>query len=132
MLSVWWRSHRNISFTLEQLPETKEVHVVAACGEVKELLLLMEAGHNDDSPDKPHSPEPTITAVDGTREFSFRPSEEAKAEVRYATGLGKYLYHPSKAFLKAGAFRLAAERFGLMKLAPSTHLYTHSPARSPV
>jgi len=56
--------------------------------------------------------------------FGFLPSEEPVAEVRYATSIGKYLFQPSKAVLKAGAFRLLAERFHLEKLAPSTHLYT--------
>ena len=106
----------DISRTLAQLPETKELHVVEASGEVKELLLLMEA---------PAAPaEPVIHAYDGTDTFVFTPSEETAAEVRYASEVGRFLFQASKAVRKAGAFRLVSERFNLAKLAPSTHLYT--------
>ena len=108
----------DISRTLEQFPETRQLHVVAVAGEVKELLLLLEASH----------PEPLIVAHDihggGAHHFEFHPQQEPAAEVRYAGKMGKYLFQPSKAILKAGAFRLLSERFGLEKLAPSTHLYT--------
>ena len=50
--------------------------------------------------------------------------EEPAAEVRYADRIGNYLFQPAKAIRKAGAFRLLSARFGVAKLAPSTHLYT--------
>ena len=34
-----------------------------------------------------------------------------------------YIYEPSAAILKAGAFRLIGARYGLLKLDPNTHLY---------
>ena len=105
----------DISRTLQQIPEIRELHVVAAEGQVKELLLLMEAGP---------AAAPRIVAADGPHRFSFRPDEEPAAAVRYAGSIGTHLFQPSKALLKAGAFRLVSERFGLDKLAPSTHLYT--------
>lgn len=51
--------------------------------------------------------------------------EEREAEVRYAAEVrpGDVLLEPSPALLKAGAFRLPCARWGLLKLAPSTHLY---------
>lgn len=108
----------DISRTLEQLPEIREVHVVAVGGEVKELLLLLEPA--DGRP----RPEPLIVAAEGALRFAFAPAEEAAATVRYADRIGRYLYQPSKALRKAGAFRLLSQRFGLAKLAPATHLYT--------
>ena len=36
---------------------------------------------------------------------------------------GKWLYEPSAAILKAGAYKLIAQRFGLHKLDVNTHLY---------
>lgn len=109
----------DISRTLSQLPETRELHVVAVAGEVKELFLMMENGP---------ATEPLIVAHDilheGAHHFEFHPSEEPEAEVRYAGQIGKYLLQPSKALLKAGAFRLLSQRYKLEKLAPSTHLYT--------
>ena len=66
--------------------------------------------------------------------IGFRLSEEREAEVRYAAELrpGDLLLEPCAALLKAGAFRLPCSRWGLLKLAPSTHLYTgHIPEAAP-
>ncbi|MBR6868506.1 MAG: SAM-dependent methyltransferase [Bacteroidales bacterium] len=109
----------DITRTLSQIPEIRELHVVAAAGEVKEILLLMEP-----LPESGQQAAPKIVAVDGSIRFEFTPDEEPAAEVRYADNVGRYLFQPSKALRKAGAFRLLSERFGLAKLAPSTHLYT--------
>ena len=105
----------DISRTLAQVPETCELHVVAAGGEVKELLLLLAPGG---------AAQPRIVATDGAFRFAFTPAEEAAAEVRFADAVGPYLLQPAKALRKAGAFRLLSARFGIAKLAPSTHLYT--------
>ncbi|MCR5744537.1 MAG: SAM-dependent methyltransferase [Bacteroidales bacterium] len=109
----------DITRTLSQIPEIRELHVVAAAGEVKEILLLMEP-----LPESGQQAAPKIVAVDGGIRFEFTPDEEPAAEVRYANSVGRYLFQPSKALRKAGAFRLLSARFGLAKLAPSTHLYT--------
>ena len=55
----------------------------------------------------------------------FRLSEEREPEVQYAAEVraGDVLLEPCAALLKAGAFRLPCARWGLLKLAPSTHLY---------
>ena len=55
----------------------------------------------------------------------FRQQEEREAEVRYAAEVrpGDTLLEPCPALLKAGAFRLPCCRWGLLKLAQSTHLY---------
>jgi len=109
----------DISRTISQLPEIRELHVVAWGGEVKEILLLMEP-----RPESGSLPAPIIVAADGISRFAFRQEEEQNAEVRYADTVGRYLFQPSKALRKAGAFRLLSARFNLDKLAPSTHLYT--------
>lgn len=109
----------DIARTLQQIPEVRELHVLAVRGEVKELLLLLEA-----APGGRHGSEPLIVAADGPHRLAFLPAEEPAAEVRYAGAVGRYLFQPAKAVLKAGAFRLLSARFGVAKLAPSTHLYT--------
>ena len=60
----------DISRTLAQFPEARELHVVATSGEVKELLLLLEPGSDV---------EPLIVAHDAPHHFEFRPSEEPQA-----------------------------------------------------
>jgi len=63
----------------------------------------------------------------------FRLSEEREAEVRFAAEVrpGDTLLEPCPALLKAGAFRLPCARWGLRKLAPSTHLYLSPGAKTP-
>jgi hypothetical protein len=111
----------------------REVHVVAAGGECKELLVWMDRQWDGDY---------TIHAVELHKDcepgiFSFAPAEEKICSVVAGKipGLGSeglphgpgestlYLFEPGKALMKAGAFNLVAERFGLSKLGKSTHYY---------
>ncbi|GIV37043.1 MAG: hypothetical protein KatS3mg032_1422 [Cyclobacteriaceae bacterium] len=112
----------DISEGLRQLPQTTEVHVVAVNNEVKELLFLATPFLSQQPVIK------TVNFQNGNRmEFAFTFAEEQQAEVQYAAPL-TWLYEPNLAIMKAGAFKLAAGRFGLLKLHPNTHLYTsHSP-----
>ncbi len=97
------------------LAAVSEVHIVADRGEVKELLLLATS----DAPQQPR-----IFCADGGMSFSFMLDEEAAAEPLQATAVGKYLYEPHAALLKAGAFKLPTARFSVQKLHPNSHLYT--------
>lgn len=56
--------------------------------------------------------------------FRFTMEEEQEVPVTYATRPLRYLYEPSAAILKAGAFRSVAARFGVKKLHRHSHLYT--------
>ena len=128
----------DITMVCDRLGRTcREVHVVAAGGECKELLVWM---------DKEWDGEYMIHAVelhkDGeTGVFSFAPAEEKACSVvagwipsmgTYDEGRSSgsedrlYLFEPGKALMKAGAFNLVADRFGLSKLGKSTHYYIFS------
>ncbi|MBR4433695.1 MAG: SAM-dependent methyltransferase, partial [Bacteroidaceae bacterium] len=116
----------DISLALRQLRSVQEVHVVAVQNECKELLLICGS-----------SPvEPTIHAVnlraDGSIEsnFAFTSEEEQACTPAYTNRVGRWLYEPNVALLKAGCFRLPTVRYGLMKLHPNSQLYT-SDARCP-
>ncbi len=103
-------------------PALREIHVVESEGEVKELLCLLCR----QSDFRTTSEEPKIVVVrlqGGT--FSFFHPEEREADAVYADGVqaGDMLLEPCPALLKAGAFKLPCARWGLHKLAPSTHLY---------
>ena len=112
----------DLTQAVKALPQAKwDIHVVAIKNEVKEVLLV---SHPHES-----AGEPTITAVDlDKREQAFVFSRGEETEARSAlidrpmeTEL--FLYEPNAAILKAGAYKLAGERFGLLKLDVNTHLY---------
>ena len=97
----------------------REVHVVAAGGECKELLVWM---------DREWDGEYMIHAVElhkdgGPGVFTFTVSEEKNASKAYTDGT-TFLFEPGKSLMKAGAFNLISERFKISKLGISTHYYT--------
>ncbi len=55
--------------------------------------------------------------------FTFDFESEEKAKIEYAKP-SNFIYEPNAAIMKAGAFRSVAERFGISKVAPNSHLYT--------
>jgi len=95
---------------------TWDIHVVAIKNEVKELLLLSGGSGQ-------------ITAIDLAQKdqaFVFTKEEESAARPEYSEYSeysDKFLYEPNAAILKAGAYKLIAQRFGLSKLDVNTHLY---------
>ena len=115
----------DISMVCDRLGHTcREVHVVAAGGECKELLIWMD--REWDSEYSVHAVElPGDYPSSGPAEFSFRPSEEKAAAAGISDILGQaYLFEPGKALMKAGAYNLISQRYGLSKLGRSTHYYT--------
>ena len=115
----------DISMACERLgPCCREVHVVAAGGECKELLIWL---------DREWAGEYSVHAIElpdaypdcGPHSFSFVPSEERKEAFISSEGESRfrYLFEPGKALMKAGAFNLVSTRFGMPKLGRSTHYY---------
>ena len=97
----------------------REVHVVAAGGECKELLVWMDREWDD---------EYMIHAVELHKDseagvFSFNMAEEKNA-VKLCNNGNIFLFEPGKSLMKAGAFNLVSERFEISKLGISTHYYT--------
>lgn len=110
----------DISQAWSELTEVQKITVVSVKNEVKELLLFWE---------KEKSGQPKqINVVDLGSEnprFSFDPKEEENAVATFGEA-EKYLFEPLSGILKAGAFNLFAQRFGLKKLDKNSHLYTGS------
>jgi len=111
----------DISLALKQLPETTQIHVVSVDGECKELLFLLAA--------ESALPEPRIICVNlrsnaSTQSFEFTKSQEQSSLCRLADAPMKFLYEPNASLLKAGAFSILTQAFGLYKLHPNSHLYT--------
>ena len=90
-----------------------DIYVVAIKNEVKELLLLSGGSGK-------------ITAIDLDKKdqsFTFTREEESDCPFNFHLSPFSFLYEPSSAILKAGAYKLIAERFHLLKLDVNTHLY---------
>lgn len=111
----------DITQALHSLSGKWDVHIVAVKNEVKEVLLLSHAQANW-----------LVHAINlpTSKPFSFSRQEEQEAQcycfspVQQAlTEPNNYLYEPNAAIIKAGAFKLVAERYNLCKMAPNTHLY---------
>ena len=113
------------------LPLAFDVHVVAVKNEVKEVLVL---GRKTGS--VPERQKTEITAIDLSKPeqaFRFTKAEEMECPSSFPylqiVPLGRelspftFLYEPNAAIMKAGAFKLVGQRFGLRKLDVNTHLY---------
>ena len=106
-----------------------DIYVVAVKNEVKEVLLLSKCAkpiNNKMVNDKMVN---VITAIDLSepeKAFVFTREEEREAACQMVHGTcpnGTFLFEPNAAILKAGAYKLIAERFHLRKLDVNTHLY---------
>ena len=106
----------DIAMVCNRLGCVREVHVVESAGECKELLCILEKGFCGEA---------RTILESGQERLEFLPSEERDAGCAYPESGKEYgwLFVPGSAAMKAGAFKLMASRFGMAKLAPSTHLY---------
>jgi len=109
----------DLSEAVRLLGDVREIHVVSIGGDCREVLFLL---------DLTAPARPAVRCVeldqDGTV-YAFDFDLQAEGSARCEMGPPqRYLYDPGPAIRKAGAFRTVAERFGLNKLAPNTHLYT--------
>ena len=94
----------------------REIHVVASGGECKELLVWM---------DREWKGEYGVTCREdgGSLLFSSEEIRSSKAVLPEAVDL-KYIFEPGKSLAKAGVFNALCSRFGLVKLARSTNLFS--------
>jgi len=96
----------------------REVHVVASGGECKELLILLDREWNEGY---------SLTCREDGKTLTFKPEEITKAKAGYPDStFARIIFEPGKSLTKAGVSNAICERFGLVKLARFTHLYTIS------
>ncbi len=96
----------------------REVHVVASGGECKELLILLDGEWNEGY---------SLTCREDGKTQTFKPEEITKAKAGYPDStFARIIFEPGKSLTKAGVSNAICERFGLVKLARFTHLYTIS------
>ena len=94
----------------------REIHVVASCGECKELLILLDREWRNGY---------SLTCREDGGTLTFTSEEIAGAKAVYPDStFARIIFEPGKSLTKAGVFNAVCERFGLVKLARFTHLYT--------
>ena len=111
----------DISYLVSELKNINEIKIIAVRNEVKELVLIME-----NKVKREKSKDTKITCVNlesDEPEFSFVTNEEKNASSEFSES-SNFLYIPNNSILKAGAFNIISEKFGLKKLHPNTHFYT--------
>ena len=112
----------DIDIIKKELKSIKEIHVVAVKNECKEVLVVLS---RQVAESLSHQDIQLITK--DLREdwnFTFTEDEEQEARWTLADSIGKYLYEPGVACMKAACFKLLSQRFNLNKLHRNSHLYT--------
>ena len=106
----------DITNTINDLKNVKEVHIVAVNNDVKELLFLLE---------KNYTSSVKIKSINFKKEtvetFDFDYLESVASE--YSEPLS-YLYEPNSAILKSGGFHQISKQLNVYKLQQHAHLYT--------
>ncbi|WP_296635594.1 class I SAM-dependent methyltransferase [Polaribacter sp.] len=106
----------DISQTINDLKNVKEVHIVAVRNEVKELLFLLEKGF---------TAKVIIKTVNFQKEkvqqlnFAFQEDTYSDYEMPLT-----YLYEPNSAILKSGCFQQISKKTNTFKLHQHSHLFT--------
>ena len=117
----------DIDIVKKELKNIKEIHVVAVRNECKELVVILGQQTTDNG-------QQTLTMAHGSQlkaidlregwNVAFTEDEEQNAEWTLADNVGKYLYEPGTACMKAGCFKLLSQKYNLDKLHRNSHLYT--------
>lgn len=104
---------------INELTEVQQIWVLSVKNEVKELLLLWQ--------EEQGLSEAQIHCVDlgtaGRQDFDFTLAKEQEASSTFSE-VKSYIIEPMASIMKAGAFKLFGQQFGLDKLHPNSHLYT--------
>ncbi len=115
----------DIDIIKKELNNIKEIHVVAVKNECKEVLVLCQRTTDNGQQISSKACSQLITIdLRENWNFSFNENEEQDAVPSYADEIGKYLYEPGVACMKAAPFKLLSQRFNIKKLHRNSHLYT--------
>jgi 16S rRNA G966 N2-methylase RsmD len=118
----------DIKQAIEDLQLVRSVWVVAVENECKEVLFELTKQQISNVQLQTTNYRSGGHVKLQTQSFGFDLASEQKAIVSFSNPL-KFLYEPNVAILKAGAFKSVGSWFGLMKIAPHSHLYTSNDLR---
>ena len=115
----------DIDIIKKELKNIKEIHVVAVKNECKEVLVLCQRTTDNGQQTSSKACSQLITIdLRENWSFTFSEDEEQEAVPTFADEIGKYLYEPGVACMKAAPFKLLSQRFNIKKLHRNSHLYT--------
>ncbi|MCK5782105.1 MAG: class I SAM-dependent methyltransferase [Flavobacteriales bacterium] len=108
----------DLNNTVRELKNVKTIYIVSVNNEVKELLIHLE---------KLFISDPEIHSIDinskGEISENIFSLYDSTFDIEFSRAL-KYLYEPSSAIMKSGAFRQISNKYNLYKIAQNSHLYT--------
>lgn len=110
----------DISAALRELPQPAQIYVLAIRNECKEVLYCLGEGIEVQKCQTFN-----IQTAEQEQHFEFNLQEESFLPEASISEPQSYIYDPNVAILKAGAFKSLAQKMGLSKLHPHTHVYTH-------
>lgn len=111
----------DISYLISELKNISEIQIIAVRNEVKELLLIIDK--QDASFELQDVSIRCVNLESEEPEFLFKFNDEKSSNSEFSES-SNFLYIPNNSILKAGAFNIISEKFGLNKLHPNTHFYT--------
>ena len=115
----------DIDIIKKELKNIKEIHIVAVKNECKEVLVLCQRTTDNGQQISSKACSQLITIdLRENWSFTFSEDEEQEAVPTFADEIGKYLYEPGVACMKAAPFKLLSQRFNIKKLHRNSHLYT--------
>jgi hypothetical protein len=111
----------DIDLAIEQLGCVHKLWIVAVQNEVKEVLYLLKPSKSVAS----QIERVAINLLSGgeNQQLHFTKEVEETAQVTFSDAK-TYMYEPNSAILKAGGYKVLAQKFQIDKLHPNSHLYT--------
>lgn len=109
----------DITQTIKEFDGISHIWVLASKNECKELLFKIDFTGNHET-----AAIHTLNFISGNSEqhFSFAATDKSSVVSRNPSE-GDMLYVPNSAIMKAGAFDIVAEKYGLESIASNSHLY---------
>lgn len=116
----------DIHTAIHELKFINSIHIVSVNNECKELIIILKkadkSNHIADNEIIIHCEQ--IVNNSQAKHLSFTYNEEKETSYEQAVNIGKYIYEPGAALLKAGPFKLISKRYNVKKLHINSHLYT--------
>ncbi|MBP6385577.1 MAG: RsmD family RNA methyltransferase [Pseudarcicella sp.] len=109
----------DIDTAINQLQNVKKIHILAVENEVKELIFDLEKDYNQACEYQAVN----LLKNKPSQYFSGNKQDETNAKADFSAPLN-YLYEPNASVLKAGFFKLFAQKNDLKKISSNSHLYT--------